>query len=291
MRRLIALVAVSLALCLSAGTPAYADDPPVTDDPSGGVTTVIHLPGSPGGPPGSPAAYDEGVSLNPCSYRFDPSGMVAENYDFDQPGAPTTAQLDAGLVRWYAVACPGKQQYTVWVLVGQPAPGPPPPTPGELAVLARKYMPLPKPAVQHNPTEQGLVNLPTWFWLTDDSWGVHSSILTLRGTTVVAVATPKLVQWQPGTGATVTCKGQGRPYLADAPAKQQSTYCSYTYLRSSAGLPGLVYSGTATSVWAVHWIGNAPGQPTEEGDLEDLRLTAPFTLGVAEVQTVVTSSG
>ena len=75
------------------------------------------------------------------------------------------------------------------------------------------------------------------------------------------------------------------------PAGRQATDCSYTYPRSSAGQVGSAYAATATSVWSVHWVGSAPGQPTQEGDLDDLRLSTSFALGVAEIQTVVTSSG
>jgi hypothetical protein len=217
--------------------------------------------------------------------------MVGENYDWDAPGAPTEAQLAAGTVNWYAVACPGQPERIMWTIAGQPTPGPPPPTPGELAVIARERMQLPRPVVRHNPTGQAVVNLPTWLWLSDDSWGVRRSSLSLRGTTVVATATPKRVEWQPGTGAMVTCPGKGRPYDATLPAEQQATDCSYTYDRSSAGLAGSAFAATATSVWSVHWVGTAPGQATLEGDLDDLRLSASFTLEVAEIQTVVTGSG
>ena len=116
------------------GSPAHAAEPPVTDDPSGGVTTVIRSPGSPGAQSRSPVKYKEAPPTNPCTTRYDPTGMVGENYDWDQPGAPTEAQLDAGTVNWYAVACPGQPERTMWTIAGQPAPDPPPPTPGELAV-------------------------------------------------------------------------------------------------------------------------------------------------------------
>ena len=108
---------------------------------------------------------------------------------------------------------------------------------------------------------------------------------------MVAIATPRRVEWRPGTGAIVTCQGQGRPYDTTVPAKRQATDCHYTYPRSSAGQAGSVYDATATSVWGVHWVGSAPGQPTQEGDLDDLRLSTSFALEVAEIQTVVTNSG
>ena len=99
MARLPALAAFTLALIVLLASPAHAD-PPVTDDPSGEIITTIRLPGSPGGQARSPVRYGKAVDLNPCTTRFDPTGMVGENYDWDQPGAPIEAQLDAGVVSW-----------------------------------------------------------------------------------------------------------------------------------------------------------------------------------------------
>ncbi len=156
---LAALVAVVLV-----DSPADAEppDPPVVDDPTGTVTTVIHVPGSAGNAPGAPTGSAEGVSLDPCSYRYDPSGMVAENFDFSRPDAPTQKQIGAGQVRWYSASCPGQAECPIFTTQGQPAAGPPPPTPGELAAVARRIMQLPRPAVRHNPPDAGLVNLATW---------------------------------------------------------------------------------------------------------------------------------
>ena len=194
MRRTLASAALALALTLCLVSPAHAAGPPVTDDPSGGVTTTIRLPGSPGGQSRPPVKVKskKAAAPNPCTTRYDPTGMAGENYDWDQPGAPTETQLDAGTVNWYIVACPGQPERAMWTIPGRAAPGPPPPTPGEVAVIARERMQLPQPEVRHNPTERALVNLPTWLWLSDASWGVRSSSLSLRGTTVVATATPKL---------------------------------------------------------------------------------------------------
>lgn len=284
-----ALLAALVAVTLLAG-PATAEppDPPVVDDPTGTVTTVIYLPGAPGNAPGAPVSATEGVSLDPCSYRYDPSGMVAENFDFSRPDAPTQQQIDAGEVRWYAVACPGQAEYPIFTVQGQPAPGPPPPTPGELAAMARSVMQLPVPAVRHNPTDAGLVNLATWLWLDDSSWQVRSNTLTLRGTSVTVVAKPKRVDWVTGDGTRVGCAGQGSPYDKSVPADQQSTYCSHTYRRSSAGQSQNAYAGSATSTWEIRWMGSTPGGAVQEGALPPLELTTSFRLPVQEVQDLVT---
>lgn len=285
------LLAALVAAVLGAG-PSNAEppDPPVVDDPTGTVTTIIRLPGTPGKAPGAPTSSDDGVSLDPCSYRYDPSGMVAENFDFSRPDAPTLEQIEAGEVRWYAVACPGQAEYPIFTAQGQPAPGPPPPSPGQLAANAREIMQLPFPEVRHNPTDAGLVNLDTWLWLSDSSWQVQSNALSLRGTTVTVVAKPTRVEWVTGDGIRVSCAGQGRPYDEGVPADQQSTYCSHTYRRSSAGQPNSAYAGSATSSWEIRWVGSAPGGAVQQGVLPPLELTTPFNLRVQEVQDLVTPS-
>ena len=281
------MAALAAAVLLARPAAAAPPGPPVVDDPTGTVTTVIRLPGSPGSAPGAPAARAESVSLNPCSYRPDPSGMVAENFDFSRADAPTQDQIAAGQVRWYAASCPGQAEYPIFTLLGQAAPGPPPPTPGELAAVARRAMQLPSPVVRHNPTDAGLVNLATWLWLDDASWQVHSNSLSLRGTTVTVVAKPTKVDWETGDGTLVSCAGQGRPYDVRLTAAHQSTYCSHTYRRSSAGQPASAYGGSATASWQVSWVGSAPGGAVEQGVLPPLELTTPFSLRVQEVQDLV----
>jgi hypothetical protein len=280
-----ALVAVVLA---AGPVSAAPPDPPVVDDPTGTVTTVIHLPGTPGDAPGAPTGAAEGVSLDPCSYRYDPSGMVAEGFDFTRPDAPSLEQIEAGEVRWYAVSCPGQAEYPIFTVQGQPAPGPPPPTPGELAAVARQVMQLPAPAVRHNPSDAGLVNLATWLWLDDSSWQVHSNSLSLRGTSVTVVAKPTQVDWVTGDGTRLSCAGQGQPYDVRIPANQQSTYCSHTYRRSSAGRPQNAFAGSATSSWEIRWVGSVPGGVVEQGVLPPLQLTTSFSFPVQEVQDLVT---
>jgi hypothetical protein len=287
-----ALICALAAVVLTV-RPATAEPPgpPVVDDPTGTVTTVIRLPGTPGNAPGAPTGSAHGVSLDPCTYRYDPSGMVAEGFDFSRPDAPTQEQIEAGQVRWYAVSCPGQAEYPIFTAQGQAEPGPPPPTPGELAAVARQVMQLPFPVARHNPSEAGLVNLATWLWLEDSSWQVHSNSLTLRGTTVTVVAKPTKVDWVTGDGTRLSCAGQGTRYDARLPADQQSTYCSHTYRRSSAGQPDSAYRGSATSSWQIRWVGSAPGGAVEEGELPPLELTTSFSFRVQEVQDLVTRAG
>ena len=284
------LAALVAALVVAGPARAEPPGPPVVDDPTGTVTTVIHLPGTPGAAPGAPTSSAEGVSLDPCSYRFDPTGMAAEGFDFSRPDAPTQEQIEAGEVRWYAVSCPGQADYPIFTTQGQAAAGPPPPSPGQLAANARGVMQLPFPDVRHNPTDAGVVNLATWLWLDDSSWRVQSNALSLRGTTVTVVAKPTRVEWVTGDGSRVSCAGQGRPYDESVPADQQSTYCSHTYARSSAGHPHSAYAGTATSTWEVRWVGSAPGGAVQQGVLPPLALTTAFSLRVQEVQDLVTRS-
>lgn len=281
------MAAALIAMLSSSPGHAAPPDVPVVDDPTGTVTTTIYRPGSPGNAPGAPTDSAESVSLDPCTYRLDPS--IAEKFDFFVgPEAPTREQIDAGKVLWYSVSCPGLADYPTFVVQGDPAPGPPPPAPAELAATARAVMQLPFPAVRHNPTDAGLVNLSTWLWLDDSSWRLHSNTLTLRGTSVTVVAKPTQVDWTTGDGSRLTCTGQGRSYDVRLPADEQSTYCSHTYRRSSAGRPEHAYAGSATSSWEVSWVGSGPGGAVSRGVLPPLELTTPFGLRVQEVQDLVT---
>jgi hypothetical protein len=72
------------------------------------------------------------------------------------------------------------------------------------------------------------------------------------------------------------------------PADQQSTYCSHTYRRSSAGRPQNAFAGSATSSWEIRWVGSAPGGAVEQGVLPPLELTRSFSLRIQEVQDLVT---
>ena len=225
------------------------------------------------------------------SCRRAPSGAVAENFDFSRADAPTQRQIEAGDVRWYAVSCPGQADYPIFVLLGQAAPGPPPPTPGQLAAVARDVVQLPSPVVRHNPSDAALVNLATWLWLDDTSWQVYSSSLSLRGTTVTIVAKPTRVEWVTGDGAQIACAGQGRTYDPNILADRQSTYCSHTYRRSSGLQPNETYRGSATSSWRISWVGSAPGGGVQQGVLPPLELTTAFGLRVQEIQNLVTKSG
>jgi hypothetical protein len=283
-------LATLVAAVLVAGpADAAPPEPPVVDDPTGTVTTTIYLPGSPGNSPGAPTSSAEAVSLDPCTYRLDP--LLAEKFDFFHgPEAPTQEQIAAGKVLWYAVSCPGLAEYPIFIIQGDPAPGPPPPAPAQLAATARQVMQLPFPDVRHNPTDAGLVNLATWLWLDDSSWQVQSNALSLRGTTVTVVAKPTRVEWVTGDGTRVSCAGQGRPYDESVPADRQSTYCSHTYRRSSAGQPNSAYAGSATASWEIRWVGSAPGGAVQQGVLPPLELTTPFSLRVQEVQDLVTRS-
>lgn len=282
----------ALMTAVSIGNPVGADPPgpPVVDDPRGSVTTVIRSPGAPGSAPGAPTVSAERISLKPCVYRYDPTGAVGENFDFNRPDAPTQQQLESGQVRWYAVSCPGQAEYPIFTALGRQLPGPPPPTPAEVAVVARRVLHLPFPSVRHNPPDEGLAQLGTWLWLDGGSWQVRSSTLTLRGTSVTVFAKPVQVTWVTGDGATLKCDGPGVVYDPRVPVEAQSTYCRHTYRRSSAHEPRATYTGTATALWQIRWVGSLPGGATQDGELPALELTSPFELRVREVQDLVTTT-
>lgn len=281
--------AILVALVPLTSGVALAEDEPVTDGGNGSVVIVIQVPGTQGDGSGGYGS-DEGVNLNPCYWVVaeDPGAAAAGFTSSSQEGYPTSEQIESPGVVWYSRRCPEHYGYQ-WVLVGEPPPPglPPPPTPGSLAALAVKYMQIPLPDVEANPASPGVVNLPTWLWLANDSWTVPPGRLSLRGVTVTVIVTPKYVDWNTGAG-TRRCNGQGREYDTSAPPEGQSTYCSWTYTESSAGQPGEKFQGTATSVWGVHWISSGGPTGPQQGDLPDISRTSAFEYMVEEIQSVVT---
>jgi hypothetical protein len=185
-----------------------------------------------------------------------------------------------GAGAWYRRNCRGPggawSAATVWVPAADPV---------ALARRARDQVPVPAPAVGTSPpaTEGALVNVPTWLWVDRSLWRPVSVTVTAGDVTVTATATPQRVEWSTGDGGGLTCAGPGTPYDPARPPAAQSSDCTWTYRRSSAGAPGGAYTVTATVVYAVSW--SAVGAPGG-GGLGELRRSASVRLAVKEIQAV-----
>lgn len=167
---------------------------------------------------------------------------------------------------------------------GQPAPGGPPAiSPAQLAISAWRRLLIPAPQVATAPPRgsDGLVGLAEWFWV--QNWDVRSRRVRAGGVWAEVTARPASLTISPGSGQpTVRCVGPGRAYDGQRSASGQHSDCSYTYVRSSARLPGEAYQVTATVTWGGTWVGSGG----TGGTLPALSRSSSFTVRVAEGQAV-----
>lgn len=167
---------------------------------------------------------------------------------------------------------------------GDPAGGDPPAvSPAVLAQRAWGRLPIPGPQVRTAPPRgsDGLVGLPHWFWVTN--WRDHRDRISAGGVWAEVTAQPTSMTITPGGGLpSVGCDGPGTAYDPGRSAAEQRSDCSYTYQRSSAGLPGSAYRVTVTVTWGGTWRGSGG----TGGTLPVLIRSTSFDLPVAEGQAV-----
>ena len=165
------------------------------------------------------------------------------------------------------------------------APAAPAVDPRVLAMQAMNTLSLPAPGIRLNPVppQDQLVNLATWMWLDEATWGPRTSTAAVPGVTVSVTAQPQRVMWDMGNGDQVACDGPGTPYDTTQAEEAQHSDCTYTYRRSSAGQPGERYTITATVEWSATWsVAGAPGG----GALPGLTRSSSVAVRVAEIQAV-----
>jgi len=169
-------------------------------------------------------------------------------------------------------------------LLGVPFfPDRPPVDPVVLANQAREFLPLAAPGINTSPPPalDQLVNLRTWLWLDESTFSTQTSTVGVPGVSVTVTAEPQSVTWDMGDGSSVVCNGAGTPYDPSRPEASQSTNCSHTYRRSSAGRAGQSYRVTATTSYAVSFtVSGAPGG----GPLPAVQRSSSVDLRVAEGQ-------
>jgi hypothetical protein len=159
----------------------------------------------------------------------------------------------------------------------------PPVDPVVLADQAREFLPLAAPGINTSPPPalDQLVNLRTWLWLDASTFSTQTSTVGVPGVSVTVTAVPQTVTWDMGDGSSVVCNGAGTPYDPSRPEAAQSTNCSHTYRRSSAGRAGQAYRVTATTSYAVSFtVSGAPGG----GSLPAVQRSSSVSLRVAEGQ-------
>ena len=138
------------------------------------------------------------------------------------------------------------------------------------------------PSVETNPPfneRPAIVTLPTWLWI-NDPWEVITEEETQGLVTVTVTATPVVITWSMGDGGAAYCNGPGIPWSEAVDAA--GTYCSYTYISSSADEAGAEYGATATLTWEFEWWINGAYQ----GVFGTLDLSTAFGVPVGEIQAV-----
>ncbi len=120
----------------------------------------------------------------------------------------------------------------------------------QLGAQAAADLQLPKPVLLMNPptTSRQLVRVPTWMWMSNDSWTPQTATASVPGFSVTATAVPEFARWAMGDGRTVTCRGPGTPWRSGTDPRRASPTCGHTYLR-----PGRGVLASATVSWKVSW--------------------------------------
>ena len=242
--------------------------------PAGVTSEASNVGSGPGGPPGTGGGG--GSPPTPCMSSSGP-GVITyrETYATQEAHRSITNETRPG--KFYRQECNGD-------LLAVPFfPDRPPVDPVVLANQAREFLPLAAPGIHTSPPPgfDQLVNLRTWLWLDASTFSVQTSTVGVPGVSVTVTASPQKVTWDMGDGSSVVCSGPGTPYDRSRPEASQSTDCSYTYRRSSAGRPGQVYRVTATTSYAVSFtVTGAPGG----GSLPTVERSSSVNLRVAEGQ-------
>jgi len=184
-------------------------------------------------------------------------------------------------------------------------PGNPPeplPDPEEMADVALENIDLQEPALTWNPKVDALgggtlVNLPTWFWVTNPGPAVGNgdgersvtATAAAGGQQVSVTVTAKADKLQiasPG-GATTCSVDQAR--TAYAKGTPESSACTLAFERSStrydSGFPV-----QATVAWTASWTGTGPGVPAGEQQLDGVVMSSTTNVPVRESQAIVKGS-
>jgi hypothetical protein len=271
---IVGVTTIMLAGAILNGRSAQASgtDPvpqPSCDQSHPGCTVRVGDPGAPGSPGngggngGSGVCHDVSGAVVPC---YVPGlGFVGSGGCYylrlDSANPPPGALMPGA---WYQVTC-GNAGHNVWLADGQ-APGP--------AILAQEAMSsLRLPAVQIEvsppaPAQQ-LLYVPTWVWLSEQSWQAQSATASVPGLSVTATAKPaKLVLTIDtipvgGHPAKVSCQGRGTPWKAGMDPNRASPTCGYQFPDRGA------YTLTAAVTWDISWVGGGTS-----GTVDPLTTTA-----------------
>lgn len=257
------------------------------DNHDGVINTAVTAPGASGG------------GIRPTSVSTNTGGDGASQVTCTWTAESRSSQdflnfLGGAAGSWYDVRCSdGTVTLADYVPPGSSNVPAPVVLAGTLARSAANSLALPAPQVAHSPSGQGLVGLPTWFWIDPSRWRVLRQRTSAGPVWAEVTATPQSTTWEPGDGSAVLiCPGSGTAYDRAQPEASQTSTCSHTYTRSSADQPqqgsngsDRAFSVRVTVTWQVSWRGSGGSG----GVLPVLSRSSSFSLPVAQRQTVVTT--
>lgn len=273
-RRVLVVLSGAMISILILAAPAGADGDPHPDrplasgqtTPGGGAVEVA----TPGGGSAAPAGGASSASRCWTQPMAEPGPQYADTLNGGRPSADGY---------WSMQFCDGRSVGYVWTAGADPA------VPAiELARQAANEVVVPNCHVRVAPPPDKLVvRFPTWLWLEGCTWAPSSATASVPLLSATVTATPTEVVWDMGDGTRIACEGPGVPWRTDAPPEAQSTYCSYSYRRSSSGEPQRAYTLTATVRWALSWSATNG----EGGVLSPVLPSSTAAVRVGEVQTIV----
>ena len=265
--RTLAAVALTSAIVLGAGLPAFASDgsggySSATGSASVTGGTITVQAGTTRWSPPAGSAWSTHAGSDPLPAKANPNQPYGCTYQVLGPSAQQLLGVGGPTPgRWVIPTCSGpgviNPMPPFWVTQAKPAA---PVNPAVVAQQAVSKLPLPSPTIEMAPPTGAdqLVNVAAWLWIPPAAWRGLSATAAAGPVTATATATPVRVVWNMGDGHQVTCDGPGTPYDPSTP--NAVTNCSYTWTQSSAGQPGGVYQVTATIYWQVAWSAvGAPG--------------------------------
>jgi hypothetical protein len=291
MKRATILVTALACLILAVSASRASADPVVAPGGGGVIETTVRAPGS-AGTKGAGSARGEPVGTAgtaappPCTYvQLTPElAIMAGLLSPDGGGAENIRQSGGSYYRRDCSASGGGRAI-VWIPDGTPGAAPagvPVVTPAELALEARNRLQLPAPEFGVSPDglhgNPALVNLPTWWWITNAEASLTQR--TQAGPVWAEVtATPFATSWVASDGTREDCPGLGIAWQSWMKETQFGS-CRFTYTRASEE-----ETATIQTVWKVTWVGSGGSS----GQLDPIRVETTHTLPVYERQAILTA--
>ena len=245
-------------------------------DSGGGPTPGV--PPAPDPPPSAELSYWSVVTCVKCLAN----GMVctAAGAMGTVPAGTRVLPLGDRYVLTFYLIVPADPQAGLWSLGCAPPPAPPNAT--QVWGNVTQTDELPPPQIELNPDEYGVVQLPTWFWLANDAYGVDLRVSVpggVDGYAVTLTAHPVGYYWSFGDGETALS------YTAGSPGEAKSASTVHTYLDKGTFSVGVVVA------WAGSYTFSGYGvtQTAALGPVNQPEVARPYV--VQEIRSVLVGTG